>query len=184
MGKAEMALTFRLLTRECGLLKQQTLTVNGPLAQQWSRALFMSPIVGAMKLQSKEDFWRKNERLKRPMSPHLTIYKPQVTSMLSISHRGTGVALSVLMSGFSIGMLCVPNSYPYYLAYVQSLQFGTPLLFMAKFALALPFMFHTCNGIGPLFWDLGYGFSLRALYQTGYFVVGTSVLLSLGIAAI
>merc|ERR1712142_369949 len=181
----KMALTFRLLTRECGVLKQQTLTVNGPLAQQWSRALFTSPIVGGgMKLKKNEDFWHKNERLKRPMSPHLTIYKPQVTSMLSITHRGTGVALSVLMSAFSIGMLCLPNSYPYYLAYIQSLQFGTPLIFMAKMALAWPFMFHTCNGIRHLFWDLGYGFSLRALYQTGYVVVGTSTLLALGIAAL
>ncbi|CAL4152708.1 unnamed protein product, partial [Meganyctiphanes norvegica] len=153
--------------------------------QAWSRALFTSPLVGgSMKVQPKEDFWLKNERLKRPMSPHLTIYKPQVTSMLSITHRGTGCALSVLMSAFSIGMLCLPNSYPYYLAYIQSLQFGSPLIFLAKFALAMPFMFHTCNGIRHLFWDLGYGFSLRNLYQTGYLVVGTSLLLSLGIAAI
>merc|ERR1712106_810135 len=96
-------------------------------------------------------------------SPHLTIYKPQVTSMLSITHRGTGVALSVIMSAFSIGMLALPNSYPYYLALIQSLQFGAPLIFLAKFSLAFPFMFHTCNGVRHLFWDLGYGFSLRAL---------------------
>ena len=38
----------------------------------------------------KEEFWKKNKRLGRPISPHLTIYKPQMTSMLSITHRGTG----------------------------------------------------------------------------------------------
>ena len=36
----------------------------------------------------KEGFWDKNKRLARPMSPHLTIYKPQMTTMLSITHRG------------------------------------------------------------------------------------------------
>lgn len=41
----------------------------------------------------------KNDRLKRPMSPHLTIYKFQLTSMLSITHRGTGVALSAITAG-------------------------------------------------------------------------------------
>lgn len=41
----------------------------------------------------------KNGRLQRPMSPHLTIYKPQLTSMLSITHRGTGVALSGVTAG-------------------------------------------------------------------------------------
>lgn len=41
----------------------------------------------------------KNDRLKRPMSPHLTIYQRQLTSMLSITHRGTGVALSGVTAG-------------------------------------------------------------------------------------
>jgi len=41
----------------------------------------------------------KNERLNRPMSPHLTIYKFQLTSILSITHRGTGVALSGITAG-------------------------------------------------------------------------------------
>lgn len=45
----------------------------------------------------------KNARMNRPQSPHLTIYKPQLTSMLSITHRGTGFALAgyVAMLGFA-----------------------------------------------------------------------------------
>ena len=50
-----------------------------------------------------ENHFDKNRRLKRPMSPHLTIYKPQLTSMLSISHRGTGMAMASVLWGFSIG---------------------------------------------------------------------------------
>ena len=45
----------------------------------------------------------KQARLSRPLSPHLTIYKPQLTSMLSISHRMTGVAMSAALTSFSIG---------------------------------------------------------------------------------
>ena len=46
----------------------------------------MKPIAASEALQGQE-FWAKNKRLSRPMSPHLTIYKPQLTSMMSISHR-------------------------------------------------------------------------------------------------
>ncbi len=51
----------------------------------------------------REEFFSKNERLSRPLSPHLTIYKPQWTSMLSITHRGTGCFQSALLSGFALG---------------------------------------------------------------------------------
>ncbi|KAB7496822.1 Succinate dehydrogenase cytochrome B subunit, mitochondrial [Armadillidium nasatum] len=56
-----------------------------------------------VKTQTNEDYWVKNKRLNRPVSPHLTIYKPQITSMLSIAHRGTGLYLAFLVSGFSLG---------------------------------------------------------------------------------
>jgi len=54
-------------------------------------------------VNASEDFWDKNKRLNRPMSPHLTIYKPQVTSMLSITHRITGIAVSGYIYCFSVG---------------------------------------------------------------------------------
>lgn len=44
----------------------------------------------------------KNNRLNRPMSPHLTIYQLQLTTMLSLTHRGTGVALSGVTAGLGI----------------------------------------------------------------------------------
>jgi len=125
-----------------------------------------------------ETFMAKNARLKRPMSPHLTIYKPQLTSMLSISHRGTGLAMSGVMSGFGIGMMALPSSYPHYLNLVAGMDLGFALIYTAKFALVFPFMFHLMNGIRHLTWDMGYGFSLRALYKTGWGVVGTSFVMA------
>lgn len=129
-----------------------------------------------------ESFMAKNARLNRPMSPHLTIYKPQLTSMLSISHRGTGLGLYVLMSGFGIGMMALPASYPYYLQQVADMQLGFTLIYAAKFLIVFPFMFHTFNGVRHLTWDLGYGFSLRSLYKSGYSVVGLSLITSIILA--
>lgn len=129
-----------------------------------------------------ESFATKNARLNRPMSPHLTIYKPQLTSILSISHRGTGIALSAILSAFPIAMMCGDNMYPYYLNEVAQMELGFAIIYAAKFALAFPFMFHTFNGIRHLTWDMGHGFSLRALYKSGYGVVLLSVLFSALIA--
>lgn len=153
------------------------------LSTQWTRALFTTPSATVMKTQSAEDYWTKNKRLRRPVSPHLTIYKPQITSMLSFSHRATGLLLSTVISGFSIGMLTLPGSYPHYLGLIQSMEFGGVAIYGAKFLLALPFMYHICNGIRHLVWDLGYGFTLRTLYKTGYIVIGVSLVLSSVVAA-
>lgn len=58
-------------------------------------------------LNPEEEFWDKNKRLNRPVSPHLTIYKFQITSVLSITHRATGLALSGLTSAFAIGLFFI-----------------------------------------------------------------------------
>jgi len=125
-----------------------------------------------------ENFEAKNLRLKRPLSPHLTIYKPQLTSMLSITHRGTGVALSVMLSGFGFGTWMLNGSYPYYLNQLASMELGFAVIYAAKFAIAFPFLFHTFNGVRHLVWDMGYGFSLRSLYKSGYGVVALTVVTS------
>merc|ERR1711936_83448 len=51
---------------------------------------------------ARENFWSKNDRLGRPMSPHLTIYKMQMTSILSITHRFTGLAQSGIFTLYAI----------------------------------------------------------------------------------
>ncbi|XP_066989330.1 succinate dehydrogenase cytochrome b560 subunit, mitochondrial [Macrobrachium rosenbergii] len=178
-----MALILRIASRGCSFAHTKPISLQGPFATQWMRVSTTSSCL-ALKPQSAEDFWAKNKRLRRPVSPHLTIYKPQITSMLSLTHRATGIALSIVMSGFSIGMLALPNSYPFYLDLIQSMQFGGFIIFGAKFALALPFIYHLNNGIRHLVWDLGYGFTLRTLYKTGYFVMILSVLMAGGVAAL
>ena len=68
---------------------------------------------------SREQFWDKNKRLNRPISPHLTIYKMQMTSVLSITHRGTGLGWSVILSGVGIGSIASNTTFPAALATLQ-----------------------------------------------------------------
>jgi len=126
-----------------------------------------------------EDFFEKNKKLNRPMSPHLTIYKLQMTSALSLTHRATGLMMSGLVSGFAIGTLLLPSAFPVYITMLQASHYGQGLIFMAKFTLAFPLMFHLLNGIRHLAWDMGKGFELKTLYATGYGVIGSSIVLGM-----
>lgn len=72
-------------------------------------------------------------------------------------------------------MLALPSTYPYYIGLLSQAHYGPAVIAAAKFSIAFPFMFHTFNGLRHLTWDLGYGFSLRDLYKSGYSVVALSV---------
>ena len=117
---------------------------------------------------SREEFWEKNKRLSRPLSPHLTIYKPQMTSMLSITHRGTGVAWSLVLSGVGIGAIFSPVTFPTGLAALQSLQIGAPLIFIVKYGLSWMVCYHTINGLRHL---VSAGHFLKFLLQSIYIIM-------------
>src|ERR687892_1500300 len=101
----------------------------------------------------------------RPLSPHLQVYRPQLTSVLSISHRVTGVALAVgtlLLVYWLVSAAAGPDSYATAQSVIGS-WLGIVLLFGWTYAL----FYHLCNGIRHLFWDAGYGFELPTVYRTG-----------------
>ncbi|GAB1601850.1 succinate dehydrogenase cytochrome b560 subunit, mitochondrial-like [Argonauta hians] len=120
-------------------------------------------------------FWEKNQKLQRPMSPHLTIYKPQLTSILSVAHRATGIVLSAGMTGLAVAVLALPHEFPYYVDMVKQMNLNPALIIAAKYAVIFPMMYHTFNGLRHLAWDWATGFKLNTLYKTGYLVVGLSV---------
>ncbi|XP_040394761.1 succinate dehydrogenase cytochrome b560 subunit, mitochondrial [Cygnus olor] len=129
-------------------------------------------------------FWEKNAKSSRPLSPHVTIYKWSLPMAMSITHRGTGVALSLGVSLFSLAALLLPEQFPHYLAVVKSLSLGPALIYSAKFALAFPLSYHTWNGIRHLAWDLGKGFKLSQVQQSGVLVLVLTLLSSAGLAAL
>ncbi len=113
----------------------------------------------------------------RPTSPHLQIYKPQLTSVLSISHRITGVILSLtsIMIPFALVIVALGPDYHAYLVKFFSNFFVKLLLVGAVFTL----IYHLCNGIRHLFWDYGYGLSLEKSYMSGYLVILISLITTL-----
>lgn len=112
----------------------------------------------------------------RPLSPHLQIYRWQLTMVLSIIHRATGVALAVgtiLLIALLLALAAGPDAYQTVRGFCSS-WLGLLLLFGWSWALC----FHLCNGIRHLVWDIGWGFEIPRAYLTGWLVVGTSLLLT------
>ncbi len=113
----------------------------------------------------------------RPLSPHIQIYKPQLTSMLSISHRVTGVALAV-GTPFLVWWLVAAAASPSAFASAQAF-FGSWIGLLLLFGWSFSFFFHLCNGIRHLAWDTGWGFDLPTTYTTGLLVLVASGVLTL-----
>ncbi|XP_053560701.1 succinate dehydrogenase cytochrome b560 subunit, mitochondrial isoform X1 [Bombina bombina] len=133
--------------------------------------------------QEADRIFEKNIRLNRPVSPHITVYKWSLPMMLSITHRGTGVAMTAGVSLFSLAALTLPGDYATYLELIKSLHLGPALIYSAKFAVAFPLMFHTWNGIRHLVWDMGKGFKIPQVYQSAIIVLALTFISTASIAA-
>ncbi len=123
-----------------------------------------------------------NTQKARPLSPHLQVYKPQLTSILSIFHRGSGVFLSLGTPLLVYWLWAISAGNAYYIEAMHFLYHG--MVQLVLFAWTAAFCYHLCNGIRHLFWDMGKGFELKDLYFSGYMVLGVSSVLTLLIWAI
>jgi succinate dehydrogenase / fumarate reductase cytochrome b subunit len=113
----------------------------------------------------------------RPLSPNIQIYRPQLTSVLSIVNRITGIFLSIGAVGMVVWLIAAATG-PELFAAVQGTitsWIGQTVLIGFTFA----FFLHLCGGIRHLVWDAGYGFELRSIYVSGWLVVTTSVVLTM-----
>ncbi|KAJ3199566.1 cytochrome b subunit of succinate dehydrogenase, Sdh3p [Entophlyctis luteolus] len=120
------------------------------------------------------DAFKRSAALKRPTSPHLFIYQPQLTWGLSFFHRVSGGILGVALYGGAIWYVLSPFTSAAVATYVAG--FPWIVKFVAKLGLTLPLAYHTFNGLRHLFWDTAtkYGLSLTGVYQTGYAVIAVS----------
>ncbi len=103
--------------------------------------------------------------VRRPLSPHLQVYKPQITTLTSILHRITGVALAagtVLLVWWLVAAATSDRAYA-----VATWFIGSWIGLLMLFGWTLALWFHFCNGIRHLFWDFGYGFDLPTAHATG-----------------
>lgn len=114
-------------------------------------------------------------RSERPLSPHLQIYRPQLTSALSIFHRISGVFLALgtlLLTAWLVAAASGPDAF----AAVQGF-IGSILGYLLLLGWSAALFYHLANGIRHLFWDAGYGFELVNAYRSGYAVlIATGVL--------
>ena len=126
------------------------------------------------------------QRLPRPVSHHLGIYRPQITWYLSILNRITG---SVLSGGFYI------FGFTYLISPLFGWHIESPALVAAftslptvvqvgiKLGVGSFFAFHCFNGVRHLMWDTGRGFGTQSVIRTGWIVVGLSAVATLVMAA-
>ena len=117
-------------------------------------------------------------RQPRPKSPNIQIYRPQLTSVLSILNRITGNVLGLCAVVLVIWLMAAaagPEPYGLVQGAIGS-WIGQVVLLGATFA----FFLHLCGGIRHLVWDTVHGFELRSIYVSGWLVVAASVVLTLG----
>lgn len=111
----------------------------------------------------------------RPLSPHLTVYRPQITSVLSIFHRVTGCAMALSMALVVWWLLAAAAGAESFSTadWWLTSYFGALVMILSAFA----FFYHLCNGVRHLWWDIGNGFELNEVKTTGIAVlVGAGVL--------
>lgn len=112
----------------------------------------------------------------RPLSPHLGVYRLQITMLLSVCHRGTGIFLAM--------------GTPLLVYWLYTLQAGESVysqgqIFLSHWFIHLALVgwtfsmfYHLCNGVRHLVWDVGRGYEISSLYRSGYAVILASVVLS------
>lgn len=113
---------------------------------------------------------------KRPLSPHLQIYKIQITSLLSILHRGTGIVLyggAILCALWFVALAAGPESYGKMQAFLLH-----PVGLIILMGWSFSFFYHLCNGMRHLMWDWGMGYEMMSVRRTGWIVVVSSFFLT------
>ncbi len=129
------------------------------------------PIIG-----STNFVWREMKHKKRPISPHLTIYKPQISSVLSIMHRATGLFLFISTIALSWLMIALVMKGAGVALTGYNIYYFLDTRIFKFFLLGLSFClyYHLFNGIRHLFWDAGMGFEIKSMNASGIFVVALS----------
>lgn len=113
---------------------------------------------------------------KRPMSPHMFIYKPQLTATLSIIHRMTGVGLAVGTLFITVWLLAAAWG-PAAFDWVQWF-YGTWLGILVLFGFSVCLFYHLCNGVRHLLWDMGYCLEIVDVYRSGWVMLCATAVLT------
>ena len=108
----------------------------------------------------------------RPLSPHLQVYRPQLTSVMSIMHRASGLVLTtgtIILALWLIAVASGPETFS-----AMSSIVCHPLGQFVLFGYSVALFYHACSGIRHLSWDLGFGLTIPDVYRSGYVVLGAT----------
>ena len=112
----------------------------------------------------------------RPLSPHLQVYRPQLTSMMSITHRATGVALTtgtLVLAAWLVAVAFGGETYS-----MVAMIVAHPLGQFVLFGYSAALIYHALNGARHLSWDLGFGLTIPEVYRSGHIVLFLTFLLT------
>ena len=115
----------------------------------------------------------------RPLSPHLQVYRWQITMTMSILHRVSGVVLSIgafVLAWWLLAVATGGDSYARASAFLAS-----PAGQVGLFGFSLALVYHLLNGIRHLLWDAGIGLEIPEVYRSGWTVAALTVLLTAAI---
>lgn len=104
----------------------------------------------------------------RPLSPHLQVYRWQITMTMSILHRVSGVMLTVGAFGLACWLLALAEGGEHYARAAAIV--ASPLGMLVLFAFSLALVYHLFNGLRHLAWDIGWGFEIPEFYRSGWTV--------------
>ena len=115
----------------------------------------------------------------RPLSPHLQVYRPQMTSVMSILQRAGGVVLTtgtLIMAAWLVSLALGEEAYD-----VVVMVIGHPLGQFVLFGYSVALIYHALNGVRHLGWDLGFGLTIPQVYKNGQIVLFLTVVLTMGL---
>jgi succinate dehydrogenase / fumarate reductase, cytochrome b subunit len=144
-------------------------------ADQFSQSRAAVPSIAVKHPPKKQE---QSVAIQRPLSPFMfpTWYRFQITSVLSIVHRFTGIVLaagSILLAWWLVAVAAGGEVFRETHAFIAS-----PIGLLLLFCWSAAFFYHLCSGIRHLFWDAGYGFEIRSAYRSGYVVLAATVVLT------
>lgn len=112
----------------------------------------------------------------RPLSPHLQVYRPQLTSVMSIMHRASGVVLATGSLLLAVWLTALAMGADTFGQLAKALHH--PIGQFVLFGYSLALVYHGLNGIRHLTWDLSMGLEIKQVYQSGYAVLVLTFLIT------